>query len=142
MSLKLRTAEATPQLEPLVRPRERATTILQQIDHDLAKVKERDHGCWDDQVEVSSALFPQKLLYSQQVIELVTVAACPPLSALFQGFQELTPIRGGFSSAPSGCRRSAKAPWAWWHSALRSSGRPSDHRPSCFARSHRRLSKL
>lgn len=52
MSLKLRTTEATPQLEPLVRPKERAAAILQQIDRDLAKVKERDHGCWDDQVEV------------------------------------------------------------------------------------------
>lgn len=61
MSLKLRTTEATPQLEPLVRPKERAATILQQIDRDLAKVKERDHGCWDDQVEVSSALFLRKL---------------------------------------------------------------------------------
>ena len=56
MSLKLRTAEATPQLEPLVRPKERAAAILQQIDRDLAKVKERDHGCWDDQVEVGPAL--------------------------------------------------------------------------------------
>lgn len=54
MSLKLRTMEATPQLEPLVRPKERAAAILQQIDRDLAKVKERDHGCWDDQVEVRS----------------------------------------------------------------------------------------
>ena len=53
MSLKLRTTETTPQLEPLVRPKERAAAILQQIDRDLAKVKERDHGCWDDQVEVS-----------------------------------------------------------------------------------------
>lgn len=53
MSLKLRTAETTPQLEPLVRPKERAAAILQQIDRDLAKVKDRDHGCWDDQVEVS-----------------------------------------------------------------------------------------
>lgn len=56
MSLKLRTAEATPQLEPLVQPRERAAAILQQIERDLAKVKERDHGCWDDQVEVSPTL--------------------------------------------------------------------------------------
>lgn len=54
MSVKSRTAEATPQLEPLVRPKERAAAILQQIDRDLAKVKERDHGCWDDQVEVNS----------------------------------------------------------------------------------------
>jgi hypothetical protein len=56
MSLKLRTAETTPQLEPLVRPKERAAAILQQIDRDLAKVKDRDHGCWDDQVEVSHIL--------------------------------------------------------------------------------------
>ena len=56
MSLKLRTSEATPQLEPLVRPKECAAAILQQINHDLAKVKERDYGCWDNQVEVSSNL--------------------------------------------------------------------------------------
>jgi hypothetical protein len=54
MSLKLRTAETTPQLEPLVRPKARAADILQQIDRDLAKVKERDHGFWDDQVEVGA----------------------------------------------------------------------------------------
>ena len=58
MSLKLRTAETTPQLELLVRPKERAAAILQQIERNLVKVKERDHGCWDDQVEVGSAPFP------------------------------------------------------------------------------------
>lgn len=65
MSLKLRTAEATPQLEPLVQPRERAAVILQQIERDLAKVKERDHGCWDDQVENSlqSQLVPLSQRY-------------------------------------------------------------------------------
>lgn len=62
MSLRLRTAEATPQLEPLVRPKERAAAILQQIDRDLAKVKERDHGCWDDQVEVGLRSFSLKAL--------------------------------------------------------------------------------
>lgn len=56
MGLKLRTAEATPHLELLVRPKEHAAANLLQIDCELAKVKERDHGCWDDQVEVSSML--------------------------------------------------------------------------------------
>ena len=60
MSLKLRTAKTTPQLGPLVRPKGRAATILQQIAHDLVKVKERDHGCWDNQVKVGSVPFPTK----------------------------------------------------------------------------------
>jgi len=91
MSLKLRTNEATPQVEPVVRPKECAAAILQQINSNLAKVKERNHGCWDNQVEVSSALFPLKALrYLHHVIELVASTGCSSIPALFQGFQELS----------------------------------------------------
>jgi len=98
------TTETPPQLEPLVRPKEHATVIPQQIDRDLAKVKERDHGCWDDQVEVSWPPSSWKSLDFDIVIELVAAATCPPLPVLLQGFQELSPIRRGFSStSSSGC---------------------------------------
>ena len=62
MGLELRTAEATSQLEPLVRPKERAAAIFQRFGCSLAKAKERDRGCWDDQVEVSSAFLLLKAL--------------------------------------------------------------------------------
>lgn len=52
MNLKIRTNEAAAQMEPLIRPKERAAAIALQIDRELARIKERDHGCWDDQVEV------------------------------------------------------------------------------------------
>jgi hypothetical protein len=39
-------------MEPLIRPKERAAAIALQIERELARVKDRDHGCWDDQVEV------------------------------------------------------------------------------------------
>jgi hypothetical protein len=52
MSLKIRTADSAAQMEPLIRPKERAAAIALQIERELARVKDRDHGCWDDQVEV------------------------------------------------------------------------------------------
>ena len=61
MGLKLGTAESTPQLEPPVRPKERVAPTLRQIGHDPTKAKERDHGCLDDQVEVSSTFFLLKV---------------------------------------------------------------------------------
>ncbi|KAF9780657.1 hypothetical protein BJ322DRAFT_1112658 [Thelephora terrestris] len=64
MGLKLRTAEATPHLELLVRPKEHAAASLQQIDCDVAKLKEKGHGCWDDQVE--APLQSQFTLLSQR----------------------------------------------------------------------------
>ena len=91
MGLKSRTNKATPQVGLIVRPKEHAAAILQQIDCDLAKVKERDHGCWDDQVEVSSALFPLKALrYLHRAIELIASTGHPSISALLQGLQELS----------------------------------------------------
>lgn len=56
MSLKIRTGDSVAQMEPLIRPKERAAGITLQIERELARVKERDHGCWDDLVEVGSPI--------------------------------------------------------------------------------------
>jgi hypothetical protein len=53
MSLKIRTGDAIAQMEPMIRPKERAAGIASQIERELARVKDRDHGCWDDLVEVN-----------------------------------------------------------------------------------------
>jgi len=84
--------------------------------------------------------FPsQKLLHNgHHTIKLVTVAAFPPLLALFQGFPG-TPSRSGDLNRDC---RFAKAHWAWWYPTLRSPGHVTGHRPSYLARPHQRLFEL
>ena len=41
----------TAHLDAVVRPRERAATILAQVDREMNRIKERDHH-WEDGIEV------------------------------------------------------------------------------------------
>ena len=126
MSLKLRTSEATPQLEPLFRPRERAASIPQQIECDLEKVKDRDRGSWDDQAEVNPLPCPG-ISDTDILSKFVAATTRPPLPAVLQGVQELPIVGRGLPSTSPVALRRRLGPSG-------SSGRSPNDRSPCFAR--------